>query len=73
MCVSPLSRFGLAVLLEEVSATILSPAETDYLEFAGRPHLMMAAETWAEIAGAIEGWIASVAEKTGVAAGTAPA
>jgi pimeloyl-ACP methyl ester carboxylesterase len=50
-----------------------SPAQTDYLEFAGRPHLMMAAEKWAEIAGAIEGWIASVPEKTGVAAGTASA
>jgi CBS domain-containing protein/pimeloyl-ACP methyl ester carboxylesterase len=45
-----------------------SPAQTDYLEFAGRPHLMMAAEKWAEIAGAIEGWIAGVPEKTGVAA-----
>ena len=51
-----------------------SPAQTDYLEFAGRPHLMMAAEKWAEIAGAIEGWIAGVPEKTGaVAAGTASA
>ena len=30
---------------------------------------MMAAEKWAEIAGAIEGWIASVPEKAGVAAG----
>ena len=51
-----------------------SPAQTDYLEFAGRPHLMMAAEKWAEIAGAIEGWIAGVPEKTGaVVAGTASA
>jgi hypothetical protein len=51
-----------------------SPAQTDYLEFAGRPHLMMAAEKWAEIAGAIEGWIAGVPEKTGaVAAGAASA
>ena len=51
-----------------------SPAQTDYLEFAGRPHLMMAAEKWAEIAGAIEGRIAGVPEKTGaVAAGTASA
>jgi pimeloyl-ACP methyl ester carboxylesterase len=45
-----------------------SPAQTDYLEFAGRPHLMMTAEKWAEIAGAIDGWIASVPEKTVVAA-----
>ena len=50
-----------------------SPAQTDYLEFAGRPHLMMAAEKWAEIAGAIEGWIAGVPEKTGVAVGEASA
>ena len=48
-------------------------AQTDYLEFAGRPHLMMTAEKWAEIAGAIEGWIAGVPEKTGVAAGKASA
>jgi hypothetical protein len=34
---------------------------------------MMAAEKWAEIAGAIEGWIASVPEKTRVAAGQASA
>ena len=46
-----------------------SPAQTDYLEFAGRPHLMMRAE----IAGATEGWIASVPEKTVVAAGKASA
>jgi pimeloyl-ACP methyl ester carboxylesterase len=50
-----------------------SPAQTDYLEFAGRPHLMMTAEKWAEIAGAIEGWIAGVPEKTGVAAGKSSA
>jgi hypothetical protein len=30
-----------------------SPTQTDYLEFAGRPHLMMTTEKWAEIAGAI--------------------
>jgi hypothetical protein len=34
---------------------------------------MMTAEKWAEIAGAIEGWIAGVPEKTGVAAGKASA
>ena len=51
-----------------------SPAQTDYLdEFAGRPHLMMDAEQWAEIAGAIDGWIAGVPEKTAVGAGKAPA
>ena len=36
-----------------------SDAQTDYLEFAGRPHLMMSAEGWEEIAGAIETWIAA--------------
>jgi pimeloyl-ACP methyl ester carboxylesterase len=42
-----------------------SPAQTDYLEF-DRPHLMMAAEGWEEIAGAIEGWIAGLPERTPV-------
>jgi pimeloyl-ACP methyl ester carboxylesterase len=37
-----------------------SAAQTDYLEFAGRPHLMMAAEGWEEIAGGIETWVAGV-------------
>jgi alpha-beta hydrolase superfamily lysophospholipase len=37
-----------------------SPARTDYLEFKGRPHLMMVAEGWEEIAGAIEKWISEV-------------
>jgi pimeloyl-ACP methyl ester carboxylesterase len=37
-----------------------SPARTDYLEFEGRPHLMMTAEGWEEIAGAIERWIAGL-------------
>ena len=37
-----------------------SEAQTDYLEFAGRPHLLMAAEGWEEIAGAIETWIAGL-------------
>jgi hypothetical protein len=27
-----------------------SPAQTDYVELEGRPHLMMAAEGWEEIA-----------------------
>jgi pimeloyl-ACP methyl ester carboxylesterase len=34
-----------------------SEATTDYLEFAGRPHLMMAAEGWEEIAAGIESWL----------------
>ena len=37
-----------------------SAAQTDYIEFAGRPHLMMAADGWDEIAQQIEGWITSV-------------
>jgi pimeloyl-ACP methyl ester carboxylesterase len=37
-----------------------SPARTDYIEFAGRPHLMMVAEGWREIAAAIEQWIDGV-------------
>jgi hypothetical protein len=32
--------------------------------FKGRPHLMMAAEGWEEIAGAIETWIESVLATT---------
>jgi pimeloyl-ACP methyl ester carboxylesterase len=38
--------------------------QTDYLEFEGRPHLMMAAEGWEEIAAAIESWIAAVPERS---------
>jgi pimeloyl-ACP methyl ester carboxylesterase len=34
--------------------------QTDYLEFEGRPHLMIVAEGWEEIAAAIESWIAAV-------------
>ena len=37
-----------------------SDAQTDYLEFAGRPHLMMVAEGWEEIAGGIDGWLDGV-------------
>lgn len=34
-----------------------SQAQTDYLEFPGRPHLMMVAEGWEEIAAVIESWL----------------
>jgi alpha-beta hydrolase superfamily lysophospholipase len=34
-----------------------SDARTDYIEFEGRPHLMMAADGWEEIAAAIESWL----------------
>jgi hypothetical protein len=35
-------------------------AQTDYLEFAGRPHLMMVAEGWEEIAEAVDSWLDGV-------------
>jgi len=37
-----------------------SAAQTDYLEFEGRPHLLMVAEGWQEIASAIDSWIAGL-------------
>jgi alpha-beta hydrolase superfamily lysophospholipase len=37
-----------------------SEAQTDYLEFTGRPHLMMVADGWQEIAAAIESWLDGV-------------
>ena len=37
-----------------------SPAKTDYVEFEGRPHLLMAADGWDEGAGSIESWLAGV-------------
>jgi pimeloyl-ACP methyl ester carboxylesterase len=37
-----------------------SEAQTDYLEFPDRPHLMMAAEGWEEIAAGIERWLNGV-------------
>ena len=37
-----------------------SPARTDYLEFTGRPHLMMVATGWEEIAAGIENWLNDV-------------
>ncbi len=40
-----------------------SPAKTDYLEFAGRPHLHMVAADWEEVAGAIDNWLAGVLAK----------
>jgi alpha-beta hydrolase superfamily lysophospholipase len=42
-----------------------SEAQTDYIEFSGRPHLMMVAEGWQEIADAIEGWIDGVISSQG--------
>ena len=37
-----------------------SPAQTDYLEFAGRPHLHMVADDWEEVAEAVAGWLDGV-------------
>jgi alpha-beta hydrolase superfamily lysophospholipase len=37
-----------------------SPARTDYLEFAGRPHLSMVGDGWEEIAEAIDSWLDGV-------------
>src|SRR5438034_5136654 len=50
-----------------------SDAQTDYVEFPGRPHLMMVAEGWEEIAGRIETWVdgvlaASAVHEEGVSA-----
>jgi pimeloyl-ACP methyl ester carboxylesterase len=39
-----------------------SPAQTDYVEFEGRPHLLMAAEGWEEVAAGIDGWLDGVLE-----------
>jgi pimeloyl-ACP methyl ester carboxylesterase len=39
-------------------------AQTDYVEFEGRPHLMMIAEGWEEIAGEIERWTTAALEST---------
>jgi pimeloyl-ACP methyl ester carboxylesterase len=41
-----------------------SSAQTDYVEFAGRPHLMMTAEGWEEIAERIDSWITGVISAT---------
>jgi len=37
-----------------------SSARTDYVEFEGRPHLLMAAEGWDEVADSINRWLAGV-------------
>jgi alpha-beta hydrolase superfamily lysophospholipase len=44
-----------------------SDAQTDYIEFPGRPHLMMVAPGWEEIAAGIETWLDGV-----LAASTVP-
>ncbi len=37
-----------------------SPARTEYVEFEGRPHLLMAAEGWDEVAASIDSWLDGV-------------
>jgi alpha-beta hydrolase superfamily lysophospholipase len=37
-----------------------SHARTEYVEFEGRPHLLMAADGWDEVAASIESWLAGV-------------
>jgi pimeloyl-ACP methyl ester carboxylesterase len=48
-----------------------SAAQTDYLEFPGRPHLMIVAEGWEEIAGGIERWLDGALAVSVVETGTA--
>jgi pimeloyl-ACP methyl ester carboxylesterase len=50
-----------------------SDAQTDYVEFPGRPHLMMAAEGWEEIASRIESWIDGVLQPAAASADDASA
>jgi hypothetical protein len=46
-----------------------SDAQTEYAESAGRPHLMMVAEGWEEIATKIDNWIHSVLTPTAILEG----
>ena len=41
-----------------------SSARTDWMEFEGRPHLLMAAEGWEEVAASIDSWLDGVLEAT---------
>jgi alpha-beta hydrolase superfamily lysophospholipase len=45
-----------------------SPATTDYVEFEGRPHLLMAAEGWEEVAASIDSWLDGVLDAAPAAA-----
>jgi alpha-beta hydrolase superfamily lysophospholipase len=44
-----------------------SSARTDYVEFEGRPHLLMAAEGWEEVAASIDSWLDGVLDAPGAA------
>jgi pimeloyl-ACP methyl ester carboxylesterase len=37
-----------------------APSKTDYLEFAGRPHLFMVGDGWEEVAAAVDSWLDGV-------------
>jgi alpha-beta hydrolase superfamily lysophospholipase len=50
-----------------------SPASTDFLEFEGRPHLLMSAEGWEEVAAAIDSWLDGVLDAPISPASSAPA
>ena len=41
-----------------------SEAQTDYLEFEGRPHLHMIAPDWQEVAAAIGSWLDGVLDES---------
>ena len=45
-----------------------SPAKTDYIEFAGRPHLSMVGAGWEEVAAAIQDWLDGVLATSDAAA-----
>lgn len=50
-----------------------SRAVTEYLEFEGRPHLLMAAEGWEEVAAGIDSWLDGVLDAPVLSAqGSAP-
>ena len=50
-----------------------SPAKTDYVELAGRPHLFMVGEGWEEAAAAIDSWLDGVLDVSEAATQRAPA
>jgi alpha-beta hydrolase superfamily lysophospholipase len=45
-----------------------SPAKTDFVEFEGRPHLLMAADGWEEVAASIDSWLNGVLDASAAAA-----
>ena len=48
-----------------------SPAQTDYLEFEGRPHLFVVGEGSEEVAAAIDSWLDGVLDPPPESAGSA--